>query len=152
MEHKQVQLAKLINEYSKSQVDLWRQIPYLAVKYDGITGWCGTLDTAYRMGLWRLDSCIRHGGYSITVDLETGSLTEFDKPIDFECYGTARLICQIDMDELDAQKQINWLQNIEEFRDYTNIEAYKKNQLKWSHIDKIYTRTGTIPAPVYGWD
>lgn len=155
MKDLQIKLAQDIQAYSISQVELWRRVPYLALMCDGLTGWSGGYSTAYSMGLWRLGSCIQHGGYTITVDLESGNLTLYDKPINFDMYShIIRLICQIDAKNLDAKVLVNWLefQSNEKPKSYTNIDDIIENHQKYSHIEPRYIRQGKIPKPYYGWD
>ena len=148
---KQISLAKEINEYSKSQVDYWRQIPYECLRVDGYSGWSGTYATAYSMGLWRLESGQFHGGYHVTVDLMTGELCFFNKPINYNIHATT--INRLDLEELDAKATLLRLVSEDiSIRCYTNIDKIKENQAWYSHIDKIYTRNEPIPDPYYGWD
>lgn len=153
MKNKQRELAQFICDYTKSQVDLWRQIPYLALRSDGISGWCGTKSTAYRMGYWRLESGIFNGGYSYTVDLDTGELTRFDKSLDLNIYSTVRQICQIDEYNLNAQAIINRFteESQEEHRSYTNSAKILENIKEYSYIEKEYRRKGQRPKAYYGY-
>lgn len=147
---KQYELVERIQEYSQDQVDIWKQIPYAALMKNGITGWSGTYATAYHMGLWRLESgqYTKIGGYYLTVDLETGKITNFNKPAN--TYHSIRLICQLDLDELDAQSILNNLQSDLEYKSYTQKEAILENHKRYNHIKPIYERIGPVKEPYYG--
>ncbi len=66
---------------SRAQVDLWRQIPWLALQVEGRDGYNDDYGTAYEQGYWNL----RRGEFSwagasqdtgVSVDLETGMLID----------------------------------------------------------------------------
>ena len=69
-----------VRKTSRDQVDLWRQVPWLALQADGRTGYLDKYSYAYYYGFWDLDvtSSTDLLGISdvsgITVDLETGEL------------------------------------------------------------------------------
>jgi hypothetical protein len=66
-----------IHEYSVSQKDLWRRVPWLALEADGRGGWSDTYQKAYTEGLWQIDSCSRIVTPNMYVDLDSGKLISF---------------------------------------------------------------------------
>lgn len=149
----QINLARKINEYCKSQVDDWRRVPYLALMTDGITGWNGTYATAYDMGVWRLESGQKYG-YYLTIDLSTGELCNFNRKLDFSNMYDVRDICKLEADELDAKRICDSLekQSKEEYRSYTNIDKIRENHKRYAHITPTFIRIKPIPQPYYGFD
>lgn len=151
---RQIELAKYITEYSKSQIDTWRQIPRLALYANGITGWNGSYYTAYAMGLLRLESGMKYGGYSITVDLATGNITRFNQLLNLEESYTAVLeLCALDYKELDAMalKERLIIAAERPYGTYTDVNKVAEVREQYKHIKKYYIREGDIPAPYYGY-
>ena len=62
-------IVEMVREYSRTQNELWRRIPHLALEADGRTGHSETYGLAYSYGYWHLDR-----EYGIHVDLENGEL------------------------------------------------------------------------------
>lgn len=81
-------LIKTLQDYSRSQVDLWRQVPALAREADrrrGLT--CGRYQMAYLSGYWPIFSSDMHG---LWVVLQTGEL------------GRSQLFGEIELGKLDS--------------------------------------------------
>lgn len=76
IKHNAKVLVENIREYSRSQQELWQQIPNLALEADGRTGYDNNYSRAYRVGYWGLDSCVIDGYYQVHVDLATGELID----------------------------------------------------------------------------
>lgn len=65
-------LIKTLQDYSRNQVDLWRQVPALAREADGLKGrTCGRYQMAYLSGYWPISKSDIHW---LWVDLQTGEL------------------------------------------------------------------------------
>lgn len=96
-------LIKTLQDYSRNQVDLWRQVPALAREADGLKGrTCGRYQMAYLSGYWPISNDI-HG---LWVELQTGE------------FGRIQLFDEIELGNLDsilqglnANKVINLLKS-----------------------------------------
>lgn len=67
-------LADHIRELCRSQADVWRTIPELALDADGRSGYSDRYAMAYRHKLWPLEATLTRAGYGACVDLETGEI------------------------------------------------------------------------------
>jgi len=110
-------LVKDICDYSISQKNLWRRVPYLALEADGRTGFGDNYSRAYNGGFWALDGSIVNGGYEVYVHLTTGNLVDAYfasnslsvSGVDIRKESKLKRakdssILGLDLDELDAQK------------------------------------------------
>jgi hypothetical protein len=59
-----------IRDYSRSQKELWRRVPLLALEADGRSGYCDSYSMAYRQGFWPLAAA------PVYVDLASGELLD----------------------------------------------------------------------------
>lgn len=97
-------------EFVRSQRELWQQIPLLALKADGRTGYSDAYARAHRQKLWAIDSSVGSQGlrgYSVYVDLETGELVN---PYDRTKPASRSSVLHLKIEELDASKLIEALE------------------------------------------
>lgn len=66
------ELVDMIRRNCRGQVDLWHQVPSLALNADGRTGW--SLQTAYVDGYWDIWGEHRSWRSMLVVELETGEI------------------------------------------------------------------------------
>ncbi len=71
-------LVKEIRDFSRSQVDLWKRIPWLALEVNGRTGYDGWLNSASISGIWLVHALLPgdSGRVNALVDLLTGDLID----------------------------------------------------------------------------
>ena len=82
------ELIKTLQDYCRSQVDLWRQVPALAREADKLKYHTqGRYQMAYLSGYWPISKLDMHG---LWVELETGE------------FGRVQLFGQIELGELDS--------------------------------------------------
>ncbi len=111
-------VASVISEvrmWCESQVELWQQIPNLALEADGRNGYSANRSYCYNYGFWRIWENSPRGGYLLcSVDCETGKLA-----YDIDSYKQGSLIIADDksvvplltrLDEIDAAKIIATLE------------------------------------------
>ncbi|MBX4210610.1 hypothetical protein KW783_01410 [Candidatus Parcubacteria bacterium] len=68
-------LLVLVQEYCRSQVDLWRKIPWLALEADGRDGHNDIFSWAWAYGYWPIHVVgDARSGYTIFMDLSTGKM------------------------------------------------------------------------------
>ncbi len=72
------ELVAAARRASRAQVDLWRQVPWLALQADGRSGYLDKYSYAYFYGYWELE----RGCCGVSVDLETGELMSSYTAID----------------------------------------------------------------------
>lgn len=72
-----LKLAGEVRELCKAQVDIWREIPWLAIEADGRDSWTH-ISTLGFLGLWRIDA--DQHWYSLMVDCNSGELLRGLKP------------------------------------------------------------------------
>lgn len=70
-------LIASIHAYSKSQVELWRKVPWLALQADGRSGAMGSFERAYRDGIWAIDGSDQIS--ATFVDCDTGALVRLSQ-------------------------------------------------------------------------
>lgn len=120
-------LANKIREFCKSQKDLWKQIPALALNADGRTGWSDDLPMAYHHRFWPI---MRLSEYiTLTIDLNKGELGlngYIDRPAaDKDIIGLGLMI-----EKIDASKIIEDLKNQALHRPDHSI-VYNKKDPNW---------------------
>lgn len=100
-------LIKTLQDYCRSQVDLWRKVPALAREADGLNrlkGYSrGRYQMAYLSGYWPISKLDMHG---LWVELQTGEFGRVQLFGEIEL-GRVDLILQA----LDANKVIDSLKN-----------------------------------------
>jgi len=93
-----------LQDYCRSQVDLWRQVPKLSREADKLKGWTsGRYQMAYILGYWPIFATDIYG---LRVELQTG---EFDRIQLFEEIELGQLDSIVDA--LDANGVINLLKS-----------------------------------------
>lgn len=101
LQRMQHELAEAVREYSRSQVELWRQLPWFVLQSQGRTGWGPGHE--YSVGVRILPSLDAHGYHIGCVDLETGELIYTPKnQSDIRPIRDAQVL-QIKLEELDAK-------------------------------------------------
>ena len=101
------ELIKTLQDYCRSQVDLWRQVPALARQADELRGYTsGRYQMAYLSNYWPISSYNIHG---LWVELQTGEL------------GRIQLFGEIELGRLDS---------ILEALDAGNVINLLKNEIK----------------------
>jgi len=112
MKKLEVQASQLVAEvkaWSRSQVALWQQLPYLALEADGKDGFRDDLSICYSWGYWQLEDSTPRGSYCLcSVDCSTGELVN-----QVASMSRRRLVLASDeailplllrLDDLDAQR------------------------------------------------
>lgn len=94
--------AAAIRDWCKQNVALWQQVPYLALRADGRSGWSDNYSRAYHWGLWTL-SIVQYGYYSFFVDCATGEVVA--SPERLNPVSDDRLLT-IPLTELDAEQVV----------------------------------------------
>ena len=75
-------LINVIQAKSKSQVESWRQPRIEGQLADGLSGYSDVYGTMHRHNLFRLPIFDRNGYYTISIDLTTGEIVNYDgKPL-----------------------------------------------------------------------
>jgi hypothetical protein len=142
-------LVKKIREYSRSQKELWQQVPWLALEADGRTGW--GYSRCYNDGLLELDACKSDGRYQALVDLATGDIINAFKfynkvpPKIVLADDEEVLRLSFHMDQLDVKKFVGVLKreakkHYGSYYDPQEQEARKTEIRERSNLQKIYVR------------
>lgn len=134
-------LVEQIREYVRSQKELWRQIPYLALQADGRGSFSDVYTRAYNVGVWPLEASIKDGYYQVMIDLATGELISSFYLYEYKKLANAHpdLILPLinGIDELDANKIIFELkQKIKNKEDGTKNRKITQIK-KWREKTKI---------------
>jgi hypothetical protein len=103
------EVISLIRDLSKSQVELWRKVPALALEANGKSGYSADLKLAYAKRLWTLNSNNHYGELQLFVDLDTGELVDYKRN---PSKRDAVIKLAFSLDQIDAQKQIDWLTKV----------------------------------------
>lgn len=100
-------LVTTIREYVRSQVDVWRHMPHMAVEADGRVGYSGDLMLIYRYGYFAPNP-MRVGLDTPLVDCANGELVIFHKEnVPPEPLSDAEVLeLHDELDRLDASAQI----------------------------------------------
>jgi hypothetical protein len=73
-------LVQSVRDYSKAQVDYWKQVPSLALEADGRSGYNDDFARAYHYLTWPvLQENITWGSYKAFVSLETGEIINYPR-------------------------------------------------------------------------
>lgn len=143
------EMVQDIRAYSKSQKDLWRRIPFLAIKaqgHDGNYHYNKIFSTGY-MGLRPSfnERSRGEGHYKVVVDLATGNLLDgFD--IDLGFVRSAKpgdlLALLANLDCLDAQRHV---------KEFEKKAIINKSRMSFVHemaetygVDELYVRRKTV--------
>lgn len=129
---------------SKAQVDLWRQVPLLALQADGRSGYLDKYSYAYNYGYWELSR-----GTNVCVDLETGELMDSHSALPSErsnkppvpAYANEVLKVLGDPEQLDATVVIKDLKR--KIKEPT-FEHYNEEEIRqWR--ERIIAKNGLTP-------
>ncbi|QIG77696.1 hypothetical protein EVB64_109 [Rhizobium phage RHph_TM61] len=142
-----------LREYSRKQVDLWRQVPWLALQAQGRSGWSDAYGRCIRNGIWTINSATNGGYCATSVDCDSGELMYFNKPMRDNC----KELMLIDPKELDASLVIAYLnQRILNDKEDHSIKqkgpTWRKDTAEELGIERVYHRTRTIPEPSWSYD
>ena len=105
------ELVAQLREYSESQTELWRQVPWLSLQADGRSGGMGFYDRTYRLGLWPVED----GGSSlaVAVDCNSGRIIfprQVHNLVTLEAASVVKILqLAVDPARLDAQQVIDYL-------------------------------------------
>lgn len=104
-------LVQDMRDWCESQVELWQQVPNLALEADGRTGFLGNWGYCYTYGFWRIWESTPRGGYLLcSVDCVSGKLAR-----DTASFKKGELVLASDkevaqllmrLDDIDAQKVV----------------------------------------------
>jgi hypothetical protein len=154
------QLLSLINQYSESQKELWREIPYLALEADGRDGFSDNYRRAYKSGFWALDSSNLNGYCTVYVDLATGKLVDayfasdsfrvvgYNIPKESQIKPANEeniILLAFNMEELDAREIIASLKKERKisyvsYKDAEEQEAWRERTRKELGLKRKYSR------------
>ena len=75
-----------IRDYSKSQKEIWRRVPYLALQAWGVQEYYTTWSLAFKFGLWPLDWSTSKEDTPLSpfVDLATGELVDLADEVELK--------------------------------------------------------------------
>lgn len=76
------ELAEKIRTSSQEQVEIWRRLPYLALRAEGVTGHSDRAYQLYEYGLLRVCDRKAVGLFGTFIDCETGDIQSLEGPAD----------------------------------------------------------------------
>ena len=136
-------LVEMIREHSRSQKELWRQVPYLALEADGRDGYSDNYSRAYHTGYWAIDAGVVRGHYTVYVDLENGDLVDPYSPDEPAWDGDVLRLAN-SVKELNAKKILKELKEEAQEPTHAAIEhppkRWRKRLRKELGLKKLYTR------------
>jgi hypothetical protein len=121
------ELVDSIRELSRSQSEIWKRVPFLALQADGRTGYSDQYSRAYGQGYWAIESSVRSGSYRVYVDLETGELVSaFDPRI--KARDEDVLMIAMNLDQIDGASIVKELkkEGTEPVSPYYNVRKQEK--------------------------
>jgi len=103
LQRMQHELAEAVREYSRSQAELWKQLPWWTLQAQGrVSGWGPGYE--YSFGIHILESLDTHGHHIGGVDLETGEIIYIpDSSTNIRPITDDTQILEIDLEELEAE-------------------------------------------------
>lgn len=137
-------LVEMILNYSESQKEMWRKVPWLALQADGRSGWSQHYENAYENGLWTVGPA-DGGYYHAFVDCATGKLTGFKgKPL-HEKYV---FMLATQLNELDATAVVErmYKESLKERPSFYTVEDWQRAADRRTAkaialgVDEMYTR------------
>ncbi|MCL6096394.1 MAG: hypothetical protein M1444_01775 [Patescibacteria group bacterium] len=150
---------------SRIQVELWRQIPWLALQADGRSGYYAKFTAAYEQGYWVLDegefsSIGTPSNTGVCVDLETGELVDTYTATN-EDWGNNPVQPASDEgilkvlavpEQLDAATLLAWLKSDAKRPTSKSYDARKQEDWRKRKIDElkltpIYSRGKKVVSP-----
>ena len=152
-------LVQSAREISRSQIELWRQIPWLALIAHGRAGDFNKYQEAFKNGYWILESApdkmVHQVTTGVVVDLETGELIDEAstynfhddecQPIPAKASGILKVLAV--PEQLDAQTVIEKLKENGEkppiyfqSNDGEDINDFVENIRKSYGVKPLYTR------------
>lgn len=157
LETKVKELDELIREYTRSERELWRLVPYLALHADGRSGYSSQYAVAYQKGLWIIEHSVdRFGSYTVAVDCATGELVSIPNTHE-KAHVEDVLRCASRLHEFDAAAVVLALQQAGKkpyFSGY-DVEGTKKWRLKIQEeydLREVFVRKGEVPVFRFCWD
>lgn len=138
------EIANSVREYVRSQLDIWKTIPWLTIEAQGRGGWADSYATAF-YGLWRVNGA--DGCYTLHVDCHDGGLLYGLEPV-----GDALLVQASGwLDSLNASKIAEYLKarSLEEYtgsRTADENEAMKRTWRINYCITPVYSRLEPLPT------
>ncbi len=120
LEQRAKELVASIREWCRSQKELWRQVPNLALEANGRQGFCRYYERAYESGYWAIQISRVDDNYTVYVDLATGELVDpyYQKEL---AKDVAILRCALNLQEFDAANLIKELRSKVDFPERRNL-------------------------------
>jgi hypothetical protein len=127
--HQKEELINSVRDYSMNQVELWKQIPRLALEADGRSGWSDQYYLAYARKLWRLME--PPDSPATFVFLVTGDIVHRTQRDLVHASENSVLQLAANIDALDAQQIVTRLKNQidqphESYMDKEKSERYRQ--------------------------
>lgn len=142
-----------LREYSRSQVELWKKIPWLALQAEGISGFSDEGASRYGSGYLRL--LVENGSYRIFLDLDTGEICSSFHPIKL---ASDHDVIKLTPADLDAQAYIDELvqegsRPIGSYYNADEIREWRRERAKAHELTERYERKGPRAAETpFQWD
>lgn len=102
-------VAQSVRVFSRSQVDTWRQLPYLALQADGNNGYSSFNKKLYTYGMLQVAGK-SEGLYGTYVDCESGDILSLYGELDLERVATDVQVVQAWLPEGDTFNAQKWLE------------------------------------------
>jgi hypothetical protein len=150
-------LCEQIREFSKSQKDIWQQIPWWANQANGRTGWSDNYTRAVESGYYATYS--ENGYYRVYIDLENGRLVS-PHNTEQEVNNTAVLRFAYQMNYLDAAKLLAELKEdiTKPYGSYysaqaiTEAEVHRQENIEKYELTPLAYKRKFAYKPYYGID
>lgn len=142
-----------LREYSRSQVELWKKIPWLALQAEGISGFSDEGASRYGAGYLRL--LVEGGSYLIFLDLDTGEICSSLHPIQL---APDHDVMKLTPADLDAQAYIDELveygsRPIGSYYDADEIHEWRQRMVELHQLTERYERKGPRAEETpFQWD
>lgn len=142
-----------LREYSRSQVELWKKIPWLALQAEGISGFSDERASRYGTGYLRL--LVEGGSYRIFLDLDTGEICSSRYPIQL---APDHDVMKLTPADLDAQAYIDELveygsRPIGSYYNKDEILEWRRKMAEANNVTERYERKGPRAKETpFQWD
>ena len=157
LEAKTNELDELIRAYTRSERELWRLVPYLALQADGRSGYSSQYSIAYSMGLWRIEHSLdRFSSYTVAVDCATGELVSIPNTRE-KAHKEDVFRCASRLHELDAAAVVLELRKegkapYSSCYDEAKIKAWRLKTQAECDLREMFVRKNEIPIFGFCWD
>jgi hypothetical protein len=146
-------LVAALRKFSTDQVELWKQIPWLALQAEGISGYSDEGVSRYAAGYLRLLS--QGGYYRVFIDLDSGEICSSMRPINL---ANDYDVLQLNEKHLNAQGYIDELIEYAKrpmWRGYDEkkVKAWREKQIRQYNLSPRYVRRGPREAETkFSWN